>query len=148
MQGEVHDENCFVLGGVSGHAGLFAPAGDLLRFAEAMLAPLRGAQHPALFTAEAVRLFTHRAELPPGSTRALGWDTPSANSSSGSDFQAGSFGHLGFTGTSLWIDPEREIAVVLLSNRTFPTRANKAIQELRPRLHDAVSRDLEMGTIA
>ena len=146
VQGEVHDENCFVLGGVSGHAGLFAPAGDLLRFAEAMLAPLREDQNTPLFSAEAVRLFTRRAELPPGSTRALGWDTPSPGSSSGSSFSPASFGHLGFTGTSLWIDPVREMAVVLLTNRTFPTRANKGIQGLRPLLHDAVSRDLQQGT--
>ena len=148
VQGEVHDENCFVLGGVSGHAGLFAPAGDLLRFAAAMLAPLRSPQNHTLFTTEAVRLFTRRAELPPGSSRALGWDTPDGNSSSGKHFRPGSFGHLGFTGTSLWIDPERELAVVLLTNRTFPTRANKAIQVLRPHLHDAVNRDLGLGTSA
>jgi CubicO group peptidase (beta-lactamase class C family) len=146
VQGEVHDENCFVLGGVSGHAGLFAPAGDLLRFAEAMLAPLRGEQSASPFSAEAIRLFTRRAELPPASTRALGWDTPGPGSSSGSAFSAVSFGHLGFTGTSLWVDPERELAVVLLTNRTFPTRANKAIQELRPLLHDAVNRDLQYST--
>jgi CubicO group peptidase (beta-lactamase class C family) len=143
VQGEVHDENCFVLGGVSGHAGLFAPAADLLRFAEAMLSPLRNDEEETLFTAESIRLFTRRAELPPGSTRALGWDTPSANSSSGSSFSAGSFGHLGFTGTSLWIDPDRDLAVVLLTNRTFPTRVNKGVQELRPLLHDAIVKDIQ-----
>jgi CubicO group peptidase (beta-lactamase class C family) len=146
IQGEVHDENCFVLGGVSGHAGLFAPADDLLRFAEAMLAPLRAEQKTSLFSAAAIRLFTRRAALPPGSTRALGWDTPSPGSSSGSAFSPVSFGHLGFTGTSLWIDPERELAVVLLTNRTFPSRANKAIQVLRPLLHDAINSDLGYST--
>jgi CubicO group peptidase (beta-lactamase class C family) len=146
VQGEVHDENCFVLGGVSGHAGLFAPAGDLLLFAEAMLAPLRAGHADTLFTPDAVSLFTRRAELLPGSTRALGWDTPGPESSSGHDFRPGSFGHLGFTGTSLWIDPERDLAIVLLTNRTFPARAKKGIQQVRPLLHDAVSRDLRHGT--
>ncbi len=139
VEGEVHDENCWAMGGVCGHAGLFAPAGDVLRFAEAMLAALRGS--PSLFTVEAVRFFTRRAELPPGSSRALGWDTPSGSpSSAGSRFSRLSFGHLGYTGTSLWIDPEHDLAAVLLTNRTFPTRENKKIQELRPRFHDEVAR--------
>ncbi len=144
VQGEVHDENCWAMGGVCGHAGLFAPAGDLLRFAKAMLAPLRGEQ--GLFLPEAVRLFTRRAEIVPGSSRALGWDTPSAPSSSGTHFNPASFGHLGYTGTSLWIDPERDRAVVLLTNRTFPTRENRKIQEVRPRFHDAAMHVLEIGT--
>lgn len=146
VQGEVHDENCFVLGGVTGHAGLFAPVRDLLRFSEAMLSPLRGGEEPGMFTAESIRLFTRRADLPPGSTRTLGWDTPGANSSSGTTFGTGSFGHLGFTGTSLWIDPARDLAVVLLTNRTFPTRANRAVQALRPLLHDAIAGDIGQGT--
>ena len=148
IQGQVHDENCFVLGGVSGHAGVFAPAGDLLRFAEALLAPLRG-DGPHLFTAEAVRLFTNRAELPPGSSRALGWDTPSGPvSSSGSLFSPRSFGHLGFTGTSLWIDPTIDTAVALLTNRTYPFRENRLIQEVRPDFHNAVMKQLRKSTFA
>ncbi len=147
VQGEVHDENCWVLGGVSGHAGLFAPALDVLRFAEAMLAPLRPGAAGTLFAAETVREFTRRAELPPGSSRALGWDTPSGTpSSSGTRFRAAAFGHLGYTGTSLWIDPEQDCAVVLLTNRTFPTRANQKIQALRPAFHDVVFRCIESGT--
>lgn len=139
IQGEVHDENCFVLGGVSGHAGLFAPVLDVLRFADALLQPLRPGPSDTLFSAEAVRLFTQRANLPPSSSRALGWDTPSGSpSSSGTHFSAASFGHLGYTGTSLWIDPVNELSVVLLTNRTFPTRLNKTIQTVRPRFHDAV----------
>ncbi len=139
LQGEVHDENCFVLGGVCGHAGLFAPALDVLRFAEAMLAPLRPGVSGTLFHAETVKLFTARARMVEGSSRALGWDTPSgAPSSSGTRFSASSFGHLGYTGTSLWIDPVRDLAVVLLTNRTFPTRDNRAIQQVRPMFHDAV----------
>ncbi len=139
VQGEVHDENAFALGGVSGHAGLFAPVGDVLSFAEATLAPLRAGGAAALFSPEAVRLFTSRVNIPPGSSRALGWDTPSGSpSSSGDFFSPLSFGHLGYTGTSLWIDPVEDLAVVLLTNRTFPTRENKKIQELRPRFHNSV----------
>ena len=149
VQGEVHDENCFALGGVAGHAGLFAPGLDLLRFAEAMLAPLRANAGDTLFRAQTVRLFTRRAEMPAGSSRALGWDTPSGSpSSAGAYIPAAGFGHLGYTGTSLWIDPLRDAAVVLLSNRTFPTRENRKIQELRPRFHDAVFQSTETGTKA
>ena len=139
VQGQVHDENCFLLGGVCGHAGLFAPARDVLRFADAMLAPLRPGASGTLFHADTVKLFTTRAKLVEGSSRALGWDTPSgAPSSSGTRFSAASFGHLGYTGTSLWIDPVQDLSVVLLTNRTFPTRNNKAIQEVRPMFHDAI----------
>jgi len=140
IQGEVHDENCFALGGCAGHAGLFAPVGDLLKFAEAMLAPLRPGHTSGLFEEETVRLFTARCHLPEGSSRALGWDTPSGNpSSAGGHFSSRSFGHLGYTGTSLWIDPERDLGAVLLTNRTWPTRENKRIQQVRPRFHDLVS---------
>ncbi len=147
VQGEVHDENCWAMGGVCGHAGLFAPAADLLRFSEAMLAPLRKGSGQTLFTAEAIRLFTRRAELPPGSSRALGWDTPSGSpSSSGTRMSAEAFGHLGYTGTSLWIDPAQDTAVVLLTNRTMPSRENKKIQELRPKFHDAVMKAVQNDT--
>lgn len=142
IQGEVQDENCWVLGGVSGHAGLFAPVRDVLRFAEAMLAPLYG-RATELFHGETVATFTRRAALPPGSSRALGWDTPSGPiSSSGTLFSPAAFGHLGFAGTSLWVDPTQDLAVVLLTNRTFPTRENKQIQQVRPLFHDAVLRQL------
>ena len=140
VQGEVHDENCLALGGICGHAGLFAPPLDLLRFAEALLLPFRPGAKPRVFrvfTGETVLRFTARAALPPGSSRALGWDTPSGSPpSAGRLFSPESFGHLGFTGTSLWIDPKQDLAVVLLSNRTFPRRENRAIQDFRPRLHD------------
>jgi CubicO group peptidase (beta-lactamase class C family) len=139
IQGEVHDENCFVLGGCAGHAGLFAPAGDVLRFAAAMLASLRPVAQAGLFAVETVRLFTQRSGLPPASSRALGWDTPSGTpSSSGSFFGDRAVGHLGYTGTSLWIDPDRELGVVLLTNRTWPTRENKGIQAVRPEFHDLI----------
>ncbi len=140
VQGEVHDENCWVLGGCAGHAGLFAPVGDALRLAEAMLGSLRASpkQQAGLFTRAVVELFTMPAGLVPGSARALGWDMPEAPSSSGSSFDRASFGHLGYTGTSLWIDPKMDLAVVLLTNRTWPTRENKRIQEVRPSFHDLV----------
>ncbi len=135
-QGVVHDENCRAMGGVCGHAGLFAPVADLLRCAEAMLAPLHGRGSP-LVSRGTVELFTRRAGLPAGSSRALGWDTPSGElSSAGSRMSGKSFGHLGYTGTSLWVDPQGDISIVLLTNRTFPTRHNEAIRQLRPRFHD------------
>ncbi len=133
IQGEVNDENSSVMGGVAGHAGVFAPAIDVARFAECMLR--RGAP---IFKAETVQLFTRRAESPAGSSRALGWDTPSPESSSGTQFSVSSFGHLGFTGTSLWIDPTRQLSVTLLTNRTWPNRASQGIRRVRPALHDAI----------
>ncbi len=133
IQGEVNDENASVMGGVAGHAGLFAPALDIARFAECML---RGGA-PILKSA-AVALFTRRESSPVGTSRALGWDTPSQPSSSGKHFSSQSFGHLGFTGTSLWIDPDRQLSVTLLANRTWPDRASQLIKPFRPLLHDAV----------
>ena len=133
IQGEVNDENAWVMGGVSGHAGLFAPATDVARFAECML---RGGA-PILNTAT-VELFTRRLPRPPNTSRALGWDTPSQPSSSGAHFSSRSFGHLGYTGTSLWIDPVRQLSVTLLTNRTWPNRSSQAIKQVRPRLHDTI----------
>jgi CubicO group peptidase (beta-lactamase class C family) len=133
IQGEVQDENSSVLGGVSGHAGLFSTAQDLTRFAHAML---QGG-HPIL-RRETVSLFTRRESLPTGTSRALGWDTPSVSSQSGKYFGSNSFGHLGYTGTSLWIDPERRLSITLLTNRTWPDCANWAIKQVRPKFHDAV----------
>ncbi len=138
IQGEVNDENASVLGGVAGHAGLFGPAEDVARFAECMLA----GGHPIL-RPETVALFTRRQDSPPGASRALGWDTPSPPSQSGKHFSPRSFGHLGYTGTSLWIDPERRLSVTLLSNRTWPDRSSQLIKQIRPRFHDAVVEALE-----
>ena len=139
IQGEVNDENAYVMRGVAGHAGVFAPAIDLANFAECML------RHGApLLKSETVQLFTHREPSPPGTSRALGWDTPSpTESSAGKHFSPLSFGHLGFTGTSLWIDPTRQLSVTLLTNRTWPNRASQAIREVRPQLHDAIVEALE-----
>ncbi len=139
VQGEVNDENAYVMGGVAGHAGVFASATDVARFAECMLRD--GAP---LFQPATVKLFTHREETPAGTSRALGWDTPSPNeSSSGAYFSQASFGHLGFTGTSLWIDPVRQLSVTLLTNRTWPHRESQAIRQVRPRVHDAIVEALE-----
>ena len=135
--GEVHDENTLALGGIAPHAGLFGTARDVAVFGQAMLnGGLYGDRR--LADSETVALFTRRAELVPGSSRALGWDTPSDPSSAGRYFSARSFGHTGFTGTSLWIDPELDLIVVLLTNRVHPTRDNIAIRRLRPAIHDAI----------
>ena len=139
IQGEVQDENCHALGGVAGHAGLFSHALDVLRFAACILGEGRNVRGHQLFLPETVRLFATRETEPAGTTRSLGWDTRSELSSSGRHFSSRSIGHLGYAGTSLWIDPERKLAVVLLTNRTWPDRSNKAIQEMRPVFHDAVA---------
>ncbi len=137
IQGEVQDENASVMGGVAGHAGVFGSAEDLAIFAHAMLAGGRPILRP-----ETVALFTRRESSPSGTSRALGWDTPSSPSQSGKYFSANSFGHLGYTGTSLWIDPERQLSVSLLTNRTWPDCSNQAIKQLRPKFHDAVIESL------
>ncbi len=142
VHGEVHDENAAAMGGVAPHAGLFGTAGDLARFAQMML--WEGVyDHRRIVSRRTVELFTRRADLPPGSSRAVGWDTKSpTGSSAGTLFSPISYGHTGFTGTSLWIDPERELFVVLLTNRVHPTRENQKIRALRPALADAVVRAL------
>lgn len=133
IQGEVNDENASVMEGVSGHAGLFAPATDVSLFAECML---RGG--PPIIRPDTVELFTRRETSPEGTSRTLGWDTPSKPSTSGQYFSSHSFGHLGFTGTSLWIDPERRLSVTLLTNRIWPDRSCRTIREVWPLLHDAI----------
>lgn len=133
IQGAVNDENASVMGGFAGHAGLFASAPDVARFAECML---RGGS--PIFQPATVELFTRRQNTPANTSRALGWDTPSHPSSSGHHFSSQSFGHLGFTGTSLWIDPERQLSVTLLTNRTWPDRNSQAIKQIRPLVHDAI----------
>jgi CubicO group peptidase (beta-lactamase class C family) len=133
IQGEVNDENAWVMDGVSGHAGLFAPATDVSLFAECML---RGGS--PIIRPDTVVLFTRRETTPADTSRALGWDTPSAPSTSGQYFSPSSFGHLGFTGTSLWIDPERQLSVTTLTNRIWPDRSSRAIRQVWPVLHDAV----------
>jgi serine-type D-Ala-D-Ala carboxypeptidase len=128
LRGEVHDENAARMDGVSGHAGLFGSAPDLLTFAEWVLERWN----------EGKREFTRRQNLVPGSSRALGWDTPTPGGSAGGLLSASSFGHTGFTGTSLWIDPERRLAIVLLSNRVNPTRNNPRWNPVRGGIADLV----------
>jgi CubicO group peptidase (beta-lactamase class C family) len=146
IQGEVQDENAWVLGGVAGHAGLFSNVPDLLRFSAAILdstsekVPPRKPANP--FLSETVQLFAERQE-PGGSSRAIGWDTPSESSSSGSHFSPHSIGHLGFSGCSLWIDLDARLAVVLLTNRTWPDRKSQRIREIRPAFHNAIRNALE-----
>jgi len=136
IQGVVQDENAFVMDGVSAHAGLFGSAADVTKFGESMLRSLSG-EAPFLFRRETVELFTRRnPEL--DASHALGWDTPSHPSSSGKYFSPRSFGHLGFSGTSLWIDPEKQLTVTLLTNRCWPSRENQKLRQVRPLVHDAI----------
>ena len=136
IQGEVHDETSSLLGGVAGHAGLFSTAEDLSKLCRLLLD--EGKFNGKLFIKPGtVELFTKRNSSQ--STRALGWDTKSATrSSAGNKFSKISFGHTGFTGTSIWIDPERKLFVVFLTNRVYPSRENKKIINVRPKLHNAV----------
>ncbi len=154
LRGEVHDENAYALGGIAPHAGLFGTAPDLARFAQMLLNGGVFEQHRVVSRA-VVERFTRRGAVP-GSTRALGWDTAAASdkaerssvpgtpaySSAGSLLSARSFGHTGFTGTSLWMDPERQLFVILLTNRVHPTRENDAIRAVRAQVADAVVRGL------
>jgi CubicO group peptidase (beta-lactamase class C family) len=140
IQGEVQDENASLLQGVAGHAGLFSNVPDLLRFASEVLVAVHlegSAGSSNLFESKTINYFAQRQQ-PEGSTRALGWDTPSPESSAGRHFSPHSIGHLGFSGCSLWIDLDTAVAVVLLTNRTWPDRQNQTIRDLRPAFHNAV----------
>ena len=139
IHGEGHDEHAFVMGGVAGHAGVFTTAADVARLAAEMLRARAGSSE---FMSKAVAdLFTTRRGIVAGSTRALGWDTPSEQGSSAGDLLSRrSFGHTGFTGTSVWCDPDRGIYAVLLSNRVHPSRENIKIRAVRREFHDAVAR--------
>ncbi len=147
IRGEVHDENAAFLGGRSGHAGLFSSATDLIVFGEWLLhqrdsSGPRSPSAPHLSQA-VVREFTRRQDLVPGSSRALGWDTPSSGSSAGTRTSPESFGHTGFTGTSIWLDPTRGLVVVLLTNRVNPTRDNARLGPLRSLVADRTIQLLE-----
>jgi CubicO group peptidase (beta-lactamase class C family) len=145
LAGEVHDENAWAMGGVSGHAGLFATAEDLWRFAYALLETAAGQRDwlPAALLLESWQ----RHATPPGTTRALGWDTPTpGRSSSGDYFSEQSIGHLGFTGCSLWIDLARQVTVILCTNRVHPSRQSTGITRLRPAVHNLVMRALGVAT--
>jgi CubicO group peptidase (beta-lactamase class C family) len=131
LVGEVHDDNAYAMGGVSGHAGLFGDAGSVARVAGAWLDSYRG--RASIFSPELTRRFWRRSGVP-GSTRTLGFDTPAKESRLGPR----TVGHTGFTGTSLWIDPDRELVAVLLTNRVHPTRENEGIKEFRTKVHAMV----------
>jgi serine-type D-Ala-D-Ala carboxypeptidase len=137
----VQDENAWVLRGAAGHAGLFSNVPDLLRFARAILGSDSeeqfAGQRPRLFERATVERFAD-GQGPEGSTRAIGWDTPSEHSSSGEHFSRHSIGHLGYSGCSLWIDLETKVSVVLLTNRTWPDRQSQLIKAIRPAFHNAI----------
>ena len=143
LQGEVHDENAHILGGVSGHAGVFSTASDIGKYGQMLLNDgiWMGRR---IFKNKQVKKFTELHYLPIDSERTLGWDTPSRNgkSSAGDYFSTSTFGHLGYTGTSLWIDPENEIVVVLLTNRVHPTRERGEIYGVRREFHSKVMKIL------
>lgn len=135
LVGEVHDENCWALGGAAGHAGLFGTSNAVGDFARAVLASLDGGDSTLASAATTRRFVTRTGSL---SSRALGWDTMLPTSSCGKMMSSSAFGHTGFTGTTLWIDPDRGVYVVFLTNRVNPSRENTAIQQIRPALHDAI----------
>jgi CubicO group peptidase (beta-lactamase class C family) len=135
LVGEVHDENTWALGGTAGHAGLFGTAGAVGSFARATLHTLSGAA--VLARPETLRRFITRTGIP-GSSRALAWDTMLPTSSCGTLMSSNAIGHTGFTGTSLWIDWERDLYVVLLTNRVHPSREPNRLRAIRPSFHDAV----------
>ena len=138
IQGEVNDENAGVMRGIAGHAGLFSNTSDLARFANAIL-------HGGLVRPDTLHVFAQPQPARAGEARALGFDLPSAQSQSGKYFSRRSLGHLGFTGTSLWMDPERDLAIVMLTNRTWPDRSSQAIKHLRPAVHDAICEALGLA---
>ncbi|NQU68430.1 MAG: serine hydrolase [Candidatus Marinimicrobia bacterium] len=143
IQGVVHDENTYLMGGVAPHAGVFSTAMDIANYAQMMVngGTFLGRRY---FESWMINQYTRRQDLPAGSDRAIGWDTPSRNghSSAGDMFSDSSYGHLGFTGTSLWVDPDRKIVVVMLTNRVHPTRDRGGIYEVRRRFHTEVMKAL------
>jgi CubicO group peptidase (beta-lactamase class C family) len=138
LQGQVHDDNCWAMGGYAGHAGAFGRAQDVLQFAARLVM--------GHFSRETLGAMWTRVPQPSGCERTLGWDTPSgAEPSAGRFFSPRSVGHLGYTGTSIWIDPEASLAVTLLGTRVHPDRNEERIQafrKFRPRFHDALREDL------
>ena len=147
LQGEVHDENCWALGGVAGHAGVFATAEAVGMFAREILRPLVGDDDPGgpydstLAKRGTIARFVQKSTVP-GSSRALGWDTMRPTSSCGTRMSPRAIGHTGFTGTSLWIDPELDLYVVMLTNRVHPSRDNHLIQAVRRAVHDEIVRSV------
>jgi len=143
LEGEVHDENAWAAGGVAGHAGLFGTAEDVFRMLAHMEECLTGTCANPVFSKETVRYFLTRKE---DGGRTPGFDVPSGDRPGcGRFFSKNTVGHLGFTGTSFWMDLDKRVIVILLTNRVHPTRENTRIREFRPVLHDAVMKDLGMG---
>jgi CubicO group peptidase (beta-lactamase class C family) len=139
LKGEVHDENAYCLNGVAGHAGLFGSALGVYGVLAFLWRVYRGLFESGEWSRDVVQCFWSRQDMVPGATWALGYDTPSVGySSAGSHFSMHSIGHLGFTGTSFWIDLDRELLVILLTNRVHPSRNNEKIKVFRPVLHDLV----------
>jgi serine-type D-Ala-D-Ala carboxypeptidase len=142
LHGEVHDENAFAAGGYSGHAGLFGTAEEIFTISLMLMSHYQGKRND-YFSPDIVREFFRKQEIVKGCTWALGWDTPSAkDSSAGKYISTGSVGHLGFSGTSLWIDLERDAVVIFLTNRVHPSRDSVKIRSFRPVLHDLIFKDL------
>lgn len=142
--GEVSDENAHALGGVAGHAGLFGTIGGVLEMGVHLLDQWQGREEHPNYQASDLCQFLTRQDIP-GSTWALGFDTPSRTGSSGGRYLAPtSVGHLGFTGTSFWIDPTRNLVMVLLSNRVHPSRENNQIKQFRPLFHETVMESLNL----
>ncbi|NVM22381.1 MAG: serine hydrolase, partial [Desulfobacterales bacterium] len=137
LDGEVHDDNAYAMGGVAGHAGLFGTAKDVYGILKELLNVYEGKPNSGLFHLDVVEtFFQHRSDA---GSWALGFDTPTRpDSSSGRHFSDQSIGHLGFTGTSFWMDLLRGIIVVLLTNRIHPSRQNEKIKAFRPLLHDSI----------
>jgi beta-glucosidase-like glycosyl hydrolase/CubicO group peptidase (beta-lactamase class C family) len=146
IQGEVHDENAAAIGGVSGHAGVFSTAPDLAAFCQ-MLINGGVYAHQRILRRATISEFTTPQQLSSG-TRTLGWAVPTEGGSSGHFFSPHSFGHTGFTGTSIWIDPDRQLFVVFLTNRVYPTRENQKHIKVRPALHDAIIESLGLASVA
>jgi CubicO group peptidase (beta-lactamase class C family) len=145
LQGEVHDENACALGGYSGHAGIFGTAAGVYGLAKLLKEHFHGLRDDYL-QPKTVRTFFKKQHLVPGSTWALGWDTPSPiGSSAGRYFSPNSVGHLGFTGTSLWMDLHHDVTVVFLTNRIHPSRQNTAIRAFRPKLHNLIMEQLKLN---
>jgi CubicO group peptidase (beta-lactamase class C family) len=143
LLGEVDDENAWALGGIAGHAGLFGTAAAVGDYARHVLQVLGG--RTGAFRTETLRTFVTRRSDIPGSSRALGWDTMLPTSSCGTRMSPRAFGHTGFTGTSLWIDPDAGVYVALLTNRVHPSRDNDAIARVRPAVHDGVMDEILKG---
>jgi beta-N-acetylhexosaminidase len=146
VQGEVHDENAYTIGGVSGHAGVFSTSPDLSHFCQMLL---NGGvyRHQRILKRATIVEFTAPQPLAKN-TRTLGWVVPTEGSSSGHYFSVHSYGHTGFTGTTIWMDPDRQLFVVLLANRVHPTRENMKIAQVRPAVHDAIMKALGLASEA